>query len=456
MNFTLKIFFIAFFGFSFSLAQVQQQVPAQAKSNNDVIISKAVELYNKRNYQAVIDLLEKNKNIRDENVNWYYYYGLNLGRLDRYEEAIFNLDQFIRRTDITSSARAFYFIGLLHFYKGNYEKAMNNLDVSLDISKDAKLDKAVDALIDKVTRYQNYYENRKPTNLSFLLGYNYDLNATNLSQELSQERLEGHIFNYGFSVAHRLIDTLSFVLEPSLTITDAYTLDSKLKVNSVLQEGDVLQGTLTIPVVFNTDKERSNSQYEVSVNAYTAFAPVVSNKRQQYVSSYYLKGRVTTDISAMWNLTLSAVAAIDQSVIFLNEESKSNGNRGEFELSLNRYLNQEKNTGLDFDLIAITKGATGQDVRYSKYGLAIGYWFPSFHETVSVVRLNQGFLSYPDRTVARRDNKLNLDYYLSQAVLEETAVLSYSLGFEKNTSNYEVNTYHDFKVGVAFTKQFGF
>jgi hypothetical protein len=192
-----------------------------------------------------------------------------------------------------NSARAFYFIGLMQFYKGNYEKAMNNLDVSLDVSKDVKLDKAVDALIDKVTRYQNYYENRKPTNLSFLLGYNYDLNTISLSQGLSQERLDGHVFNYGFSLAHRLIDTLSFVLEPSLTITDAYTLDSKFKANSVLQEGDVLQGTLNVPVVFNTDKEKSNSQYEISINAYAAFAPVTNNKRQQYVASYYLKGPIS-------------------------------------------------------------------------------------------------------------------------------------------------------------------
>lgn len=455
MNFILKIFFTLLFGFSFT-ALAQTPTSAPVKANSDAIIAKAVELYNKRNYQAVLDLLEKNKSIREENVNWYYYYGLNLGRLDRYNEAIYNLDQFVRRSDMSNSARAFYFIGLMHFYRGNYEKAMNNLDVSLDISKDAKLDKAVDALIDKVTRYQNYYENRKPTNLSFLFGYNYDLNTINLSQDLSQERLEGHVFNYGFSLAHRIVDTLSLVLEPSLTITDAYTFDSKLKANSVLQEGDVLQGTLTVPVVFNTDKEKSNSQYEVSVNAYTAFAPVVSNKRQQYVSSYYLKGRMTTDISARWNLTLSAIAAIDQSVIFLNEASKLNGNRGEFELSLNRYLNQEKNTGLGFEYLAITKGASGQDVRYNKQGIAIGYWFPSMYETASIVCLSQGFLSYPDRAVARRDNKINLDYYLSQAVLEETAVLSYSLGFENNTSNYEVNTYHDIRVGVAFTKQFGF
>ena len=94
-------------------------------------------------------------------------------------------------------------------------------------------------------------------------------------------------------------------------------------------------------------------------------------------------------------------------------------------MSLNRYLNQEKNTGFGFECVAITKGAAGQDVRYNKYGLAVGYWFPSMYETASVIRLNQGFLSYPDRAVARSDHKINFDYYLSQAVLEETAMLSY-------------------------------
>lgn len=454
MNFILRTLFILLFGFSLAFAESPSSAPA--KSSDDAVIAKAIELYNKRNYQGAIDLLEKNKSVREENLNWYYYYGLNLGRLDRHDEAIYNLDQFVRKSEITNSARAFYFIGLMQFYKGNYEKAMNNLDVSLDVSKDVKLDKAVDALIDKVTRYQNYYQNRKPTNLLFLLGYNYDLNTISLSQGLSQERLDGHVFNYGFSLAHRLIDTLRFVLEPSLTITDAYTLDSKFKANSVLQEGDVLQGILTVPVVFNTDKEKSNSQYEVSINAYTAFAPVTNNKRQQYVSSYYLKGRMTTDVSAKWNLTLAATAAIDQSVVFLNEVSKSNGNRGELELTLNRYLNQEKNKGIGFELSAISKGAAGQDVRYSRYGLATGYWFPSMYETASVVRLSYGYLAYPDRAVARKDNKFKLDYYLSQSVLDETAALSYSLGFEKNDSNYEANNYHDIKVGVAFTKQFGF
>ena len=452
MKFILKTFFIFLFSFGVALAQT----PTPSKSNSDAVIAKAVELYNKRNFQGAIDHLEKNKNAREENANWYYYYGLNLGRLDRYDEAIFNLDQFVRKTDMSNSARAFYFIGLMQFYKGNYEKAMNNLDVSLDVSKDAKLDKAVDALIDKVTRHQNYYENRKPTNLALLAGYNYDLNAVNLSQDLSQERLEGHVLSYGLSIAHRFIDTLSFVLEPSLTVTDAYTLDSKLKANSVVQEGDVLQGSLTVPVVFNTDKEKSNSQFEISANAYTAFAPVTSNKRQQYVSSYYLKGRMTSDLSARWNFTVSAVAAYDQSVAVLNEASRSNGNRGELELAFNRYLNQEKNTGLGFEYMAISKGATGKDARYSKHGLAVGYWFPSMYETASILRLSYGYLSYPDRNVARTDNKFNLDYYISQSVLEDTGIVSYFFGLEKNASNYEVNTYHDFKVGVAFTKQFGF
>jgi tetratricopeptide (TPR) repeat protein len=455
MKFILKTFFILLFSASLGFAQGTPST-AVVKSNSEAVIAKAIELYNKRNYLGAIEHLEKNKNSREENAIWYYYYGLNLARLDRYDEAIFNLDQFIKKTEISSAARAFYFIGLMQFYKGNYEKAMNNLDVSLDVSKDPKLDKAIDALIDKVTRYQNYYQNRKPTNLSLLLGYNYDLNAVNLSQDLSQERLEGHVFNYGFSIAHRFIDTLSFVLEPSITITDAYTLDSKLKANSVVQEGDILQGILSVPVVFNTDKEKSNTQYEISANAYTAFAPVTDNKRQQYVSSYYLRGRMTSDISARWNFTVSAVAAYDQSVVLLNEDARSNGNRGELDLSFNRYLNQEKNKGVGFEYMTILKGAVGKDARYSKHGLAIGYWFPSKYETSSLVRLSHGFISYPDRAIARKDNKFNLDYYISQSVLDDTAVLSYFLGVEKNASNYELNTYHDFKVGVAFTKQFGF
>lgn len=40
--------------------------------------------------------------------------------------------------------------------------------------------------------------------------------------------------------------------------------------------------------------------------------------------------------------------------------------------------------------------------------------------------------------------------------MEESALLSYYFGLEKNESNYDVNTYHDVRVGIAFTKKLGF
>ena len=420
----------------------------------DWAINKSYELYGKRRYEDALQILDSVKGLRDQNVKWYYFEGLYLARLERTDEALENFDNYIKKVEVGSAAKAYYFTGLLYFNKGQYQKALNSFQAAQDLSNDSSLDKLIDVQIEKTIKYRDYYDGHKAGNLSFLLGYEFHTNAVGVSQVLTDENLNGHVFNYGASLSYRPIDKVNFVFEPALTIVDRYTLNKEFKSTVTIQEVDALQVLFSAPITFyfgNTN----GMQYNLSLNAYNTYIPITSSSRDLYINSTFFKGQVLSDLTSQLSLDFSIVAATDKSQNFATTEANATGSRGEASIGLREYTNHDKTKSFLASISIVKKDAEGIDARYQKLDAGISFQFPSFGETKSTLSLDYGTLSYPDKLTPRKDTFTEVDYAIVQSLSEQSS-LNYEIGGIQNSSDADFFKYDDYKIGIQYSVNFGF
>jgi hypothetical protein len=431
--------------------------PNQNLQFNDRSISKIIELYNLKKYDEVVRLFDLNKKSTEKNPLLFYYKGLSLARLKKYEDAISAFENYVQRVDLSSAARGFYFIGLMEFYKGSYERSMTSLDIAFDLSKDPNLDRLIDNLTDKAIRYRNYFKTRKKINLAYMLGYGYDSNVIDISQSLSETNLSGHVFNYGFMASYRLIDKIDFVVEPNMTIVDHYTFSNSFKSEAKLQQADILQAIFSLPFLFHSvGGIESNTRFEISLNAFTSYVPVRSTSRDQYLSSQYIKAGVSKVINSNFNSSFLITYSSDQNVTVIDDALNASGTRWDAKLILNQFLTKRKDVGLGYQLSHSHKNAVGSDAKYAKTGLALEYWAPSYFETSSLISFTSERLRYWERADGRIDNLYSLDLYFSKKFEENLTEWTFLLGGALNESNIDVNAYNDLKFGISYLKQFSF
>ncbi|MEQ1723646.1 MAG: tetratricopeptide repeat protein [Pseudobdellovibrio sp.] len=419
------------------------------------VTNESIDLYNKQQYEESLALLDGIKSSRNQYINWYYYYGLNQARLNNYDQASDSLETYIKGSNVNDTAKAYHNLGLIQFYRGEYDRALNSLELSMDVSKDPKLDNMTEALIDRVIRYQNYFEDNKKSNLSFLFGYNYDSNALNLAPSSFADNLTGHVFGYGVSLSHKAIDRYNFVFEPTFAILDNYTLDSGFKSNSTIQSTDALQFLLSAPIRFYFEEELLANKFDFSINAYSVYLPINTTTRELSLTSFYVKSQVLSPISNDNSLKYNVTLSVDKSYGFNTDDDDASGLRFDFLVTYVQYTSKTESSNMFYDLGVDYSSTKGINTRYKRYSTAIGYSWPTWKSTFSSVRLGYEYLNYSDKTSPRTDNQANLSYSLSKD-LGNRASLGLNLKLVNNTSNVDLNKYSDVSAGVQYTKSFGF
>lgn len=442
--------------FSLTLLITLSSFAQKEKERPVVDVARAYDEYNRKNYEEVLLMVEATKEAKQMTAKWLYIEGLSLLRLGRYSEAEAALDAFAKKMESvgTPSARGYYFLGLAYFYQGQYQKSLNTFQISQDISVDPVLDRSLDTQIDKSIRFRDYYDSHKPGTFALFLGYEAHNNVLNLSSSSVGKSLNGHVFNYGLSLGYRPIDRMNFVFEPTVTVVDRYTMDRTFKADSTLQALDVLQAAVSLPVLFYFGNNRG-VQYNVSINAFTTYLPINSTNRDLYLSSVFLKLRTLFDISQNMSMDISLLGGSDTGYNYTLEEDDSSGTRGDLTVLLRQILNSDRTELLTYSIGAAVKSSKGINYRYQKLRLAIGYQFPSFAETNSFVELDYENLSYPDKIVPRKDNKVDIKYTVSQS-LTPSSTVNYSLGGAVNTSDSEVYKYDDYYLGLQYVFVVGF
>lgn len=440
-----------------SLQMMTMMAYAQAdKKTLEDITNKSIELYNNEDYEASLQLLDKIKDSRDKYIIWYYYYGLNEMNLNQNDEALQNFNTYIKKANVQDTAKAYYNTGVIWFSKGEYEKAISSLQLSLDVSNDTELDSRTEKMIDKAVKHQSYFENSQKTNLSFLLGYNYDTNVVNLAPDSFSQNLNGHVISYGASLSHKVIDRYSFIFEPNVVILDSYTLDKSFKSDSTLQSADALQFLVSTPIRFYFEEGVYPTKFDFSFNGYAIYLPLTTTKRELALSSFFVKGGATSPVNEKYTLKYNAVLAVDKSYSHTVDEDDASGLRVEFDVALLNYMSKRNADNLFFDLGVEFDSAKGTNARYKKYSTDVGYAFGSFMQTESSIKLSYYYLNYPDKaTSARTDNQVGATYTMNK-VFAGGSALGFMLGAVSNSSNVDLYKYNDVLAGVQYSKSFGF
>lgn len=418
------------------------------------VINKSIALYNKKQFTEAIETLESIDSAKEQYPQWHYYYAINLVRLKEYETAMNHFEEFVRRVEVSQTAKAYYYIGLLQFYKEDYDKALNSLELSLDVSDDPKLDKMTELLIDKAIRYQSYYDNSQKFNFSVLAGYTADSNPVKLSADSLSENLNAHVFNYGFSTSYKVVNKYSFVVEPTLAVLDSYTLDSKLKANSTLQTGDALQVLLSVPFRFFNDSIKNPDKYDLSINFISMYLPV-NSKRELSLSSIYSKLLVSSVLSERYLIRYGGSLSYDQSHGVSSSDDDASGLRLNLQSTVDYIYSKDESKNLFWDLAAELASSKGINTKHNRYSTGVGYNFPSMYKTSSSLRLGFEGLSYPEKSSPRSDQQLNFSLNVSRDLTDSSAVLMTGK-FISNSSNTDLYKYTDIAFGIQYTKSFGF
>jgi len=439
------------FGILFSFFVLTAEAQTDAKAEND-FYNQVVSLFNKKSYDESLKLLESNPQYADTSPRWHYFKGINKLRLEDYDEAIESLNTYIEKNTIVKSPRASYYLGVAYFYKSEYEKALNSLQLSLDMSRDPKMDAVTEAFLEKTVKYQDYYESHKRTTLLLLLGYGFKSNALDVSQDLSEENLNGHAVNYGLSIGHRVVDKLNLVVEPTFNFIDKYSLDHKLSESGLIQSNDTMQLLFALPVIYKAKSE--HLLFNFSLNSYASYLPIATTTRELYLTSNFLTAKVGYDLNAQHLLESSLVVASDETKVYSGTDSDATGFRYGLNFLLSKYTDRLKLQVLNLGLGFTQKMAKGNDVYYENSSLTAGYTISQGEAWVYGVNSSIDYIVYPKNTTSRTDLKTAAGLSVTQNFANSN--LNYSLGYMVNNSNDSFYKYNDIQASVTFVYRFGF
>lgn len=437
-------------------AQTQAPVlsPAQVQgeaATNDLQINQedrkafvqAYEFYKKEQFESSIAVLQKLKSDPNQTPGIYYLLGLNYYRIENYDLAEKYLSEVTRANSVHEISLAYYYLGLSQYYKGDYEKAVNSLELSIDTSKDPEQDKRAEKLIEKCMLIQNQIETDKlKYTMGFTAGYGYDSNALNVAPQ--QDVLVGHTFTASGFMAYKLYQDQNSIVEPMLYIADSRTLNYQLKSTVEIQSADATMFLATIPYRTIFDGYRSST----SANIGLYMLPSDSQIREMSIALLYLKQTLGSKLTADLDLDGQLIIGRDQSQLTFTD-AEDNQTAIKYDISGALKYSLRRMQSLTGELGFILNDADGDNASYYKVYTNLSYERPTYKNTYSVFKVSYGLTNYNLSELARRDNLGALTYSISKDLSDRTTINGF-LGLSQNDSTIEDYTYSDSSIGVQY------
>lgn len=434
--------------------QAPAQPPAQVQgvtATNDLQINQedrkafaqAYEFYKKEQFESSIAVLQKLKADTNLTPGIYYLLGLNYYRIENYDLAEKYLSEVTRANSIQEVSLAYYYLGLSQYYKGDYEKAVNSLELSIDTSKDPEQDRRAERLIEKCMQIQNQIESDKlKYTMGFTVGYGYDSNALNVAPQ--QDVLAGHTFNASGFMAYKLYQDQNSIVEPMVYIADSRTLNHKLESTPEIQAADATMFLATIPYRTIVDGYRSST----SANIGLYMLPSDSQIREMSIALLYLKQTLGSKLTADLDLDGQLIIGRDQSQLTFTD-AEDNQTAIKYDISGALKYSLRRMQSLTGELGFILNDADGDNASYYKVYTNLSYERPTFKNTYSIFKASYGLTNYNLSELARRDNLAALTYSISKDLSDRTTVNGF-LGLSRNDSTIEDYTYSDSSIGVQY------
>ncbi len=419
-------------------------VSIQSEAQVETTMTRAERFYKSGQFESSLAVLKKLSTETDDKSDIYYLMGLNYYKTQNCEEAVKVLDQVTKSETSSKVSKAYLFLGLCQYIRKEYEKSVNSLELSLDTSTDPKHDAQVEKLIEKVLQAQAQAEkNKLKYTLGFGLTYTYDTNVLSV-KENDDRSLKGNVLNAAVFGSYKAYADETTSIEPIVFLSDNLTYTSKFEESDYLKSADATQFLISVPY-----KTRfSDGNNDISVNAGLFFLPNGNERRKLAIQTIFLKENLTYNLSSVNAVTIKLVTGIDQSEVeFSDEEDDQSAFKGDFAIGMRSYLPKLKNHTLWGDLGFLINDAKGDNAKYRKLYVVLGYSKPQFKNMNETIKINYYKSDYIKSVPDRTDSNYGATYSLATD-LNERLSLTGMLSYSKTKSTIEEYEYSDYTVGL--------
>lgn len=423
-------------------------------TNRTYFFQYGVALYQTEKYN---DSLVAFKMADDASVNALekkYYVGLNHMKLKEFKESIDQFDQIEKANDPALSANAGFYAGLIEFSRENYADAKKHFEYTLDhSSNNAELDSQAESYIEQIAAIQQFEEERKTKFLfNINLGEQYDSNvlfAPTGDPSGTKTDKAGWRTLLMASAAYRPVYSQRHELSFSLNYIDMYTLNDKFKGSADLQKADPAVIGLSVPYKFKL------ATYQLALTPGTETINMDTTgeaSRKPILTSNFVKADNTFIVSENYFSNLNLEWRTDNSLPTGSDDSDATKMTV---ASVNTFfVDKKKTVAWIGDIAYQTNNAQGDDAKYTRLELGVGYLTPIGWESILMSRLAWASQVYPDGVLDRKDTNIGLTLAASKPF---SAKFSASLigTYNQNASNVDANKYDKYSLMTLASWNFG-
>lgn len=402
----------------------------------------AINLYKTGNYRRSLALLA---NLEDSEVNQTelrYYSGLNLFKLNQFNDAINKFKTVEENEDPVLSPLAAMYSGISYSQLQKYSEAKQAFQNVLDTSKDSTLDNKAESYIEGIEHYEGFLkEAARKWSYSLFAGTSYDENVLNVAANNISTDVEAYRLLYGASLAYKAYYSQNKSWIPVFSVSDIYSFNKDLESDALIQGTDPLQWDLSAPFryFFNTGKH--DFALTLTPGYQQLYMSLGESSRNLIFSSAFLRTQLST--SHLENLLT------DYQVSFSNDESNltvtspaDNQSAQKITLGLtNTYvLNKQGSQTVFNDLYYVMNSAEGDNNTYQKSLLNLGYSHPTSESWVLYTKVEYFLQDFSDSSTEREDKNISITLGGNYAISEKSN-LALSVLYMDNDSSVSFFSY---------------
>jgi tetratricopeptide (TPR) repeat protein len=408
---------------------------------NDIYFySYAIDLYKINFFRRSLAILNMLESTSVNQTELTFYEGLDHMNL-REDDLAYSKFIIVRdEKDVQLSSLAAMYAGVLAKKKFDYGDARTNFEFVLDNSQDPKLDQKAETAIEITNQEERFNEQaKKKWGYSFYTGAISDGNVLNTAKANQVTSAAAYRLLYGGSIAYKAHFTQKSSLLPQLSFSDIYSVNTKLKSDTVIQSADPLQLEASLPYRRQINLFSKPASWYVSPAYQNLFMSYDEGSRKKIFDSIYLVTSLSLSHFENWISEYRLEYSKDNSHITgVTDDNKQDSQRYTLALSQTRLLDGSGKTSVSGDFLYSENNANGSNMRYRKYILSLGGNRPLFTSWLGYGRLDYVSTDYYQSVLGRNDKGIVITTGGYRSVSPHSSV---NLNIQYYTNNSTVGNY---------------
>ncbi len=314
----------------------------------------------------------------ENKAEYYYYIGLNNMKLRDFEKSYDSFRIARDENDQSISPMAAFLAGNIAFQSQKYDNAKEDFQFCLDNSKDVAMDKQAEAMLEQIDQAEAFLALQKQVfRYSVFLGYSYDQNILNISQQGAATETAGYRWSYGLTGYYKIRQTTKTELGLQASYTDTYSVDKSGQSSTVLQAADPLLFNVGLPYRRAFEAFDKQMMWSISPSLTTVTMNAEGTGRKQILESR------TLDTDLMYQVNPKVISAYrlqynsdTSSLSTTGSDNDQGGIRVTLGTNQSYLLDSAGSQRLAGDFSIIRNTAKGRNNVYDKNAISGTYSFP--------------------------------------------------------------------------------